>query len=68
MGGNPRLAVQMGASIDHLLLLARAADSQTVIYAGGIRGSWVRSSLPTSRVTNAPALAARRQSGLKRSS
>ncbi|MFL1404471.1 hypothetical protein ACJO2E_03870 [Marinobacter sp. M1N3S26] len=31
--GNPRLAEQMGASIDHPALLALVADSQTVIYA-----------------------------------
>lgn len=32
--GNPRLAAQMGASIDHPALQALAADSQTVIYFG----------------------------------
>src|SRR5690606_33990938 len=32
--GNPRLAAQMGASIDHPALLTLAADTQTVIYAG----------------------------------
>src|SRR5690606_3493389 len=34
--GNPRLAAQMGASIDHPRLKALAADTETVIYFGRV--------------------------------
>lgn len=63
--GNPRLAVQMGASIDHPMLKALAADTQTVIYMG--RGSRVMGAVTIAdqaRKTSAPALAALREGGV----
>jgi heavy metal translocating P-type ATPase len=65
--GNPRLAAQMGASIDHPALLALAADTQTVIYAG--RDSRVLGALTIAdqaRATSAAALAALRKGGVGR--
>lgn len=63
--GNPRLAVQMGASIDHPMLKALAADTQTVIYMG--RDSRVMGAVTIAdqaRKTSAPALAALREGGV----
>lgn len=63
--GNPRLATQMKASIDHLSLKALAADTQTVIYLG--RGAHVMGAVTIAdqiRPTSVPALAALRQSGI----
>lgn len=63
--GNPRIAAQMNASIDHPALKALAADTQTVIYLG--RGSHVMGAVTLAdqvRSTSAPALAALRQSGV----
>ncbi|MBL8569565.1 MAG: cation-translocating P-type ATPase [Phreatobacter sp.] len=63
--GNPRLAAQMGASIDHPELLALAADAQTVIYAG--RDSRVLGAVTvadTVRATSKPALATLREGGV----
>src|SRR5690606_18815728 len=65
--GNPRLAAQMGAAIDHPALEALAADSQTVIYAG--RGAQVLGAVSIAdqpRATSAPALAALRAGGIGR--
>ncbi|QDY70695.1 heavy metal translocating P-type ATPase [Qingshengfaniella alkalisoli] len=65
--GNPRLAEQMGASIDHPALLALAADAQTIIYAG--RDSHVLGAVTvadTARATSKPALAALRQGGVEK--
>jgi Cd2+/Zn2+-exporting ATPase len=65
--GNPRLASQMGASIDHPALLALAGDSQTVIYLG--RDSEVLGAVTVAdgvRTTSAAALDALRNSGVKR--
>ncbi|WP_245958347.1 heavy metal translocating P-type ATPase [Pelagibacterium sediminicola] len=65
--GNPRLAAQMGAAIDHPALLALAADTQTVIYAG--RDSRVLGALTvadTARATSEPALAALREGGVEK--
>ncbi|WP_041344990.1 heavy metal translocating P-type ATPase [Nitrobacter winogradskyi] len=63
--GNPRLAVQMGAPIDHPMLKALAADTQTVVYVG--RDSRVMGAVTIAdqaRPTSAPALAALRESGV----
>lgn len=63
--GNPRLAAQMGASIQHPRLNALAADTETVIYAG--RGSQVLGAVTISdqvRATSAPALDALREGGI----
>jgi heavy metal translocating P-type ATPase len=63
--GNPRLAVQMGASIDHPMLKALAADTQTVIYMG--RDSRVMGAVTIAdqaRTTSALALAALREGGV----
>lgn len=63
--GNPRLAAQMGASIDHPALQALAADTQTVIYAG--RDARVLGAVTvadTARSTSRPALAALRKGGV----
>ncbi len=65
--GNPRLAAQMGAAIDHPALAALAADTQTVIYAG--RGAQVLGAVSIAdrlRATSAPALAALRAGGIGR--
>jgi len=65
--GNPRLAAQMGASIDHPALRALAADTQTVIYGG--RGTRVLGAVTIAdqaRPTSAPALAALRKVGIDR--
>lgn len=65
--GNPRLAAEMGASIDHPALQALAEDTQTVIYLG--KDSTVLGAVTIadrSRPTSAPALAALRQGGVKR--
>lgn len=65
--GNPRLAAQMGAPIDHPALLALAADAQTVIYAG--RDSRVLGAVTvadTARSTSRPALAALREGGVEK--
>ena len=64
--GNPRLAAQMGGSIDHPALLALAADTQTVIYVG--RNASVLGAVTIAdrtRATSAPALAALRRSGVE---
>jgi heavy metal translocating P-type ATPase len=63
--GNPRLAAQMGASIDHPALRALAADTQTVIYGG--RGTRVLGAVTIAdqaRTTSAPALSALREGGI----
>lgn len=63
--GNPRLAAQMGASIDHPALVALAADAQTVIYGG--RGARVLGAVTIAdqpRTTSTPALAALRKGGV----
>ncbi|MCD1620951.1 cation-translocating P-type ATPase [Salipiger manganoxidans] len=63
--GNPRLAVQMGAPIDHPRLEALAADTETVIYFG--RDSDVLGAVTIAdqaRPTSAPALAALREGGV----
>jgi heavy metal translocating P-type ATPase len=65
--GNPRMAAQMGAAIDHPALAALAADSQTVIYLG--RDSQLLGAVSIadqSRATSAPALTALRHSGVAR--
>ena len=65
--GNPRLAAQMGASIDHPALKALAADTQTVIYAG--RDSRVMGAVTIAdqaRSTSAPALDALREGGVRK--
>ncbi len=65
--GNPRLAAQMGASIDHPALLALAADTQTVIYLG--RDSHVLGAVTvadTTRSTSGPALEALRGGGVEK--
>ena len=65
--GNPRMAAEMGAAIDHPALAALAADSQTVIYLGrDSRLLGAVSIADQSRATSAPALAALRQSGVAR--
>lgn len=63
--GNPRLATQMGASIDHPRLEALAADTETVIYFG--RDQQVMGAVAIAdqaRPTSAPALAALREGGV----
>lgn len=65
--GNPRLAAQMGAAIDHPVLLTLAADAQTVIYVG--RDSHVLGAVTvadTTRPTSKPALAALREGGVEK--
>lgn len=65
--GNPRLAAHMGASIDHPALLALAADTQTVVYAG--RDSSALGAVTVAdktRMSSAPALVALRQGGVER--
>ena len=65
--GNPRMAGQMGADIDHPALKALAEDRQTVIYAG--RGTRILGALTIAdqaRATSAPALAALREGGVGR--
>lgn len=65
--GNPQLAAQMGASIDHPALEALPADTQTVIYAG--RAAQVLGAVSIAdrvRATSAPALAALRTGGIGR--
>lgn len=63
--GNPRLAAQMGASIDHPALKALAADTETVIYFG--RGPRVMGAVTIAdqaRATSALAIAALREGGV----
>lgn len=63
--GNPRLASQMGASIEHPALKALAADTQTVIYMG--RDSDVMGAVTIAdqaRMTSALAIAALREGGV----
>ncbi|MFC5387729.1 heavy metal translocating P-type ATPase [Aquamicrobium segne] len=63
--GNPRLATQMKAAIDHPALKVLAADTQTVIYLG--RGAQVLGAVTIAdqiRPTSVRALAALRQSGV----
>ena len=63
--GNPRLARQMDASIDHPMLKALAADTETVIYFG--RDQQVMGAVTIAdqaRPTSAPALAALREGGV----
>jgi len=63
--GNPRLAAEMGAAIDHPALQALAADAQTVIYAGQddrVLGAFTIAD--QARPTSAPALAALRAGGI----
>jgi len=65
--GNPRLADQMQASIDHPALQALARDAQTVIYLG--QDSTVLGAVTIAdqaRPTSAAALAALRQGGIRR--
>ncbi|WP_354193553.1 heavy metal translocating P-type ATPase [Aquamicrobium terrae] len=65
--GNPRLAAQMGASIDHPALLALAADAQTVIYVGrNSRALGAVTVADTTRPTSRPALAALRKGGVEK--
>ena len=63
--GNPRLAAQMSASIDHPALKALAADTETVIYFG--RGPRVMGAVTIAdqaRATSALAIAALREGGV----
>lgn len=65
--GNPRLAAEMGAPIDHPALLALAADTQTVIYVG--RDARVLGAVTvadTARATSKPALTALRAGGVEK--
>jgi Cd2+/Zn2+-exporting ATPase len=65
--GNPRLAAQMGASIDYPALAELAQDSQTVIYVG--RDSTVLGAVTVAdeaRATSLEALAALRTGGVHR--
>jgi Zn2+/Cd2+-exporting ATPase len=65
--GNPRLAAEMGCSVDHPALTALANDSQTVIYVG--RNSQLLGAVSIAdraRTTSAPALAALREGGIGR--
>ena len=65
--GNPRLAAQMGASIDHPALAALARDSQTVIYLG--KDSTVLGAVTVAdeaRATSPAALEALRSGGVRR--
>jgi Cd2+/Zn2+-exporting ATPase len=65
--GNPRLADQMQASIDHPALQALARDTQTVIYLGQdstVLGAVTIADQP--RPTSAAALATLRQGGVRR--
>ena len=65
--GNPRLVSEMKAAIDHPALEALAADSETVIYLG--KDSTILGAVTVAdsvRPTSAAALAALRQSGVKR--
>ena len=65
--GNPRLASEMEASIDHAALGALASDNQTVIYLG--KDSRVLGAVTVAdgvRTTSAAALNALRLSGVKR--
>lgn len=63
--GNPRLAAQMDASIDHPKLMALAADTQTVIYAGRLaRVLGAVTVADEARATSASALAALREGGV----
>ena len=62
--GNPRLATQMDASIDHPMLKALAADTKTLIYFG--RDQQVVGAVTIAvqaRPTSALALAALREGG-----
>lgn len=64
--GNPRLAMQMNASIDHPRLRLLAAESDTVIYSG--RDGQVAGAVTIAdqaRATSASALAALRQEGIR---
>lgn len=63
--GNPRLAMQMNASIDHPSLRLLAAESETVIYAG--RDGQVAGAVTIAdqaRATSASALVALREEGI----
>ena len=65
--GNPRLAAEMGASIDHPALNRLAEDDETVIYAG--RESQVLGAVTIAdqaRATSRPALAALREGGVEK--
>lgn len=65
--GNPRLVSEMRASIDHPALEVLAADSETIIYLG--TDSTILGAVTVAdgvRPTSAAALAALRQSGVKR--
>lgn len=65
--GNPRLASQMEASIDHPALQILAGDNQTVIYLG--KDTRVLGAVTVAdgvRATSAAALDALRQSGVRR--
>ena len=64
--GNPRLAAQMGASIEDPILKTLAADTQTVIYAG--QDAQVMGAVTIAdqaRATSGPALAALRDGGVR---
>lgn len=64
--GNPRLADQMGASLDHPALRALALDAQTVIYLGrGLHVLGAVSVADQARETSANALVALRESGVR---
>jgi heavy metal translocating P-type ATPase len=65
--GNPRLAAQMGASIEHPALAALAQDSQTIIYLG--KDSTVLGAVTVAdeaRATSSDALDALRKGGVRR--
>jgi heavy metal translocating P-type ATPase len=65
--GNPRIAAEMGAPIDHPALASLAADSQTVVYAG--RDPQVLGAVTIAdqaRASSAPALVALREGGVGR--
>jgi Cd2+/Zn2+-exporting ATPase len=63
--GNPRLAKEMGASIDHPALAPLTQDSQSIVYLGrDARVLGAVSIADQSRATSAPALAALRNDGV----
>lgn len=65
--GNPRLAAQMGASLDHPVLAKLSTTAQTIIYAGvGNRVLGALSVADQVRSTSQAALVALRQEGVRK--
>lgn len=65
--GNPRLAAQMKAAIDHPALVALSANSQTIIYLGlGTRVLGAVSVADQLRTTSHPALVALEKGGVRK--